>query len=103
MGIGVVENIVVSLLVCLSVHPSIHPSIVLWLFMLGPKLKESADKRLNVIQTFKFVFKEKKNNLGKGQNAGYLHFVLFPLCFSEAVLIRVDKSGLCGKGLVLFS
>ena len=34
--------------------------------------------------------------VGKGENVGYQHFLLFPQCFQKASL---SKSGLCGKEL----
>ena len=30
------------------------------------------------------VFDRVENNVGKGENAGYQHFLLFPQCFLEA-------------------
>ena len=42
------------------------------------------------------VFDSVENIVGKGKNAGYQHFLLFPLCFLKAYS---SKSGLCGKGL----
>ena len=30
------------------------------------------------------VFDRVKNTVGKGENAGYHHFLLFPQCFQEA-------------------
>ena len=29
------------------------------------------------------VFDRVENNVGKGENAGYLHFLLFPQCFQK--------------------
>ena len=40
-----------------------------------------------------------ENIVGKRENAGYQHFLLFPQFFSEGFSFRVIKSGLCGKGL----
>ena len=34
-----------------------------------------------------------ENTVGKGENAGYQHFLLFPQCFSKPSYIRVAKSG----------
>ena len=42
-----------------------------------------------------------ENTVGKGENAGYQHFLLF-LVFSKAFFLKVGKSwGLCGKGLTV--
>ena len=32
-----------------------------------------------------------ENNVGKGENAGYQHFLLFPQCFHKASDIEVLK------------
>ena len=37
--------------------------------------------------------------VGKGENAGYQHFLLFPQCFLNASFPGSLKSGLCGKDL----
>ena len=37
--------------------------------------------------------------MGKGENAGYQHFLLFPQCFQKPFFPDLYKSGLCGKGL----
>ena len=37
--------------------------------------------------------------VGKGENAGYQHFLLFPLCFQKFSFAASSKSGLCGKRL----
>ena len=42
----------------------------------------------------KFVFRWEENIEGKGENAGFQHFILFPLCFQRASY-RVFKSGDC--------
>ena len=42
------------------------------------KLKAFADDKINVIHTLKFVFGRVEDIVGKGENAGYQHFFLFP-------------------------
>ena len=42
------------------------------------------------------VINRGENILGKGENAGHQHFVLFPKCFQKA---SFSRSGLCGKEL----
>ena len=50
--------------------------------MLGlPKLKAFADDKLNVTQNVEAFFPRIENIMGKEENAGYLHFLLFPQCF----------------------
>ena len=41
--------------------------------------------KMNVTQQFKFVLErdQVENILGKGENAGYQHFLLFPKCFQK--------------------
>ena len=47
----------------------------------------------------KFVVRTVENFVGKGENADYQHFLLFPQCFQKVSLSGSLKSGLCGKGL----
>ena len=47
------------------------------------KLKAFADEKLNVTEKLKFVLGRVENIMGKGKNAGYQHFFLFPQCFSN--------------------
>ena len=58
-----------------------------------PKLKAFADDKTNVAQMMIYVFDRVKNIVGKGENAGYQHFLLFPQCFQKASVL----GGLCGK------
>ena len=48
------------------------------------KLKAFADDKINLTQNFKFVLERIENIAGKGENAGYQHFLLFPQCFQRA-------------------
>ena len=45
------------------------------------KLKAFADEKMNVTQKLKFVIGRIENIMGKGENAGYQHFLLFPQYF----------------------
>ena len=45
------------------------------------KLKGFADDKINVTQKMKFVLGRIENIVGKGENTGDQHFLLFPLCF----------------------
>ena len=40
-----------------------------------------------------------ENIVGKRENAGYQHFLLFPQCFQKPSFTGRLKSGLCGKEL----
>ena len=39
--------------------------------------------KINLTQKLKFVFGMVENILGKGENAGNQHFLLFPKCFQK--------------------
>ena len=41
-----------------------------------------------------FVFNRVENIVGKGENAGYQHFLLFLQCFQKASFVGLLKSGL---------
>ena len=43
-----------------------------------------------------FVLGWVENTLGKGENAGYQHFLLFPQCFQKPPSSGSLKLGLCG-------
>ena len=45
------------------------------------KLKAFADNKLNVAEMVTSVIDRIENTVGKGANAGYQHFLLFPQCF----------------------
>ena len=50
------------------------------------KLKAFADNKLNVAKIIICLFDKVENIVGKGENAGYQQFLLFPLCFQKASL-----------------
>ena len=58
------------------------------------KLKAFAHK-INVTLTIKFVLGRAENIVGKGENAGYHNFLLFPQCFQNAFFFRVIKTRDC--------
>ena len=47
-------------------------------------LKAFADNKMNEAEILKYVLQKVENIVGKGENAGYKHFLLFPLCFQKA-------------------
>ena len=59
------------------------------------KLKSFADNKLKVAKITIFLFDRAENTGGKGENAGYQHFLLFPPVFSKAFFFRVVKSRDC--------
>ena len=49
-----------------------------------PTLKAFADDKICVAQNLKFILGRVENIVGKGENAGYQHFLLLPQCFQKA-------------------
>ena len=66
-------------------------------------MKGFADDKINVFQNLNFGLGRVENIVGKGEKAGFLHFLLFPHCFLKLSFSRHKKLGLCGKGLILCS
>ena len=56
-----------------------------------PKLKAFAEDNSNVTQNIRVVFHKIENIVGKAENAGYLHFLLFPQCFQKAFSSSASK------------
>ena len=50
------------------------------------KLKALADYKISVTQKLDYVSESVENMVGKGENAGYQHFLLFPQCFQMPFL-----------------
>ena len=76
------------------VNSGINGKILDWF-----KLKAFADDKINVTEKLKFVLERQENIVGKGENTGYQHFLLFPQCFQKPDFGGSSKSGLCGKEL----
>ena len=55
------------------------------------KLKEFADIKIKVTEKFKFVLGRVENIVGKGENAGCQHFLIFMQCFQKATFSRSLK------------
>ena len=47
------------------------------------KLKAFADVKFILVQMVQFLNEREENTVGKGENAGNQHFLLFPQCFSK--------------------
>ena len=47
------------------------------------KLKAFADGKSNVAKLMNFLLDRVENIVGKGENAGYKHFLLFQQCFQK--------------------
>ena len=52
-------------------------------------------KKLNVAEMRISLFDRVENTLGKGENAGYQHFLLFPQCFPKPSSLGSLKSRDC--------
>ena len=55
------------------------------------KLKAFTDDNIHVAEKLIFVLGRVENIVGKGENAGYQHFLLFPQCFQKASFSRSLK------------
>ena len=55
------------------------------------RFKVFADDQMNVTKELKFVLGREENIVGKGENAGYQHFLFFPQCFQKAFFTEVLK------------
>ena len=64
-------------------------------FLDWSRLKACADDNINVTKKLILVLGRVENIMGKGENTGYQHFLLFPQCFSKGFLYRVVKSRDC--------
>ena len=63
-------------------------------FWRWPKLKAFADDKLNIAKMTISFFNRIENTVGKGENAGYQHFLLFPHCFPNSFSLRPSKVGI---------
>ena len=50
------------------------------------KLESLADNKLNIAKMMISPFDRVENTVGKGENAGYQHFLPFPRCFPKPSL-----------------
>ena len=64
------------------------------------KLKALVDDKLNVAKMMISLFDRGENTVGKEENAGYHHFLLFPECF-PVFFSRVIKSRDCVVELIM--
>ena len=57
------------------------------------EMKAFPDK-LNLAEKLEFVLVRVENIVGKGENAGYQHFILFPQSFLKASIVGLLKVGI---------
>ena len=58
------------------------------------KSKAFADDKLNLAENLKFVLGRVEDIVGKGENAGHQHFLLFRQCFQKASFKGLLKVGI---------
>ena len=63
-------------------------------FLDWSKLKAFADNKINVTELHTFFLGWVENIVGKGENAGYQHFLLFPQCFQKGSFSGSLKVGI---------
>ena len=56
-------------------------------------LKAIEDDKFSVIQNIKLVSHSVENIVGKRENGGYHHFLLFPQCFPKLFVQGLSKPG----------
>ena len=78
-----------TLLLCFNFNSLPNDKILDW-----SKLKAFADDKMNVNQKLKFDTGRVENIVGKGEKAGYQHFLLFPQCFQMASFSESLKVGI---------
>ena len=76
------------------------PILMLLTFL---KLEASADIDYDVALLELFFFARAENIVGKGQNAGYQHFLLFPQCCQKASFSRLVSLDCEAKGYLCCS
>ena len=78
----------------LSVTPWQRPYLTLYQktkFKTGPNSKHFAGNNFKVAIRMISIFDRVENIVGKGENASYQHFLLFPQCFPKASFLGVVK------------
>ena len=61
-------------------------------FQTGPNWKHFADEKINSSKKLTFMLGRVENIVGKGENAGYQHFLLFHTMFSKGFFLKVIES-----------
>ena len=59
------------------------------------KLKAFADDKVNIAEIIISLSNRVENIVGKGENAGFQHFLIFPQCFQKPLFFRVFESQDC--------
>ena len=64
------------------------------------ELKRFADNKINEPEKLKYVLGRIENMVGKGENAGYQHFLLFPPCFQKTPYAGLLEIGIVWETLI---
>ena len=63
--------------------------------LLNDKMLDSFENdKINITNKLKFISRRVENIVGKGENAGYQHFLLFPPCFQKISFSWLLKVGI---------
>ena len=81
-----IENILNGLLV----NPVLNDKYLDW-----SKLKTFADDKIDLAQKLEFVYGRVESIVEQVENAGYLHFLLFPQCFQISFPLGVVRNEVC--------
>ena len=73
-----------------KVNSSLHGKILDW-----TKLKAFEEDKINVAETMISLSDSVEKIVGKGENAGFQHFLFFPQCFQKPFFFRVVKRRDC--------
>ena len=63
------------------------------------KLKAFADDKLNFVKTMVSLYNRLDSAVGKGENAGYQHFLLFQQCFPKPSSLGSLKVGIVWQSI----
>ena len=63
-------------------------------FLDWSKLKAFADDKIKLLKMITIVFDSVENIVGKGENVGFQHFLLFPQCFQKVLYSGSLKVGI---------
>ena len=64
-------------------------------------MKAFAANKIDVVEMMISVLDRVKNTKGKGENAGYQHFLLFPQCFPKPSSLWLLKVGIVWQRVIL--
>ena len=70
-----------------------HQPLTKWQILDMTKLKAFADNKSKVTRMTISLLDKAENSMGKGENAGYQHFLLFPQCFPKPFSLGSLKVG----------